>query len=104
MSRFKVSDKICMRLQELNEKYSILSFDLEFDNLFDFGGFFDLATQTNTDYEDRIFIEYAFDMFQLCELEYKTQEDIQEFKEHTKELLFTYENKLLKFNELFIKE
>ena len=97
--KFKITSKMWNKLCELNEKYYVMPCDLEYDDLMAQCGFFDTIYQMGIETKDRLFVEYAFGMVDLCESRYDADE-VLEFMSHARELLLKYEMDLLKLEEI----
>ena len=74
--------------------------DLEEDDLMAQCGFFDTIFQMCIKPKDRLFVEYAFDIVDLCNCYYYNDQQIEEFKKHATELLLQYEIELMKLEEI----
>jgi hypothetical protein len=98
--KFKITSKMWNKLCELNEKYYVMPCDLENDDLMAQCGFFDIIYQMGIESRDRLFVEYAFGMVDLCQCYYYDEEQIEEFKIKARELLLKYEMDLLKLEEI----
>lgn len=94
MKRYKLSRKICEKLQFINEKYHILCFDLEFDDLDEF---FEICENLALEPEDRYGVEYAYNLYHLCSFSHETEEG---FREESSKLFHVYMSKLMKLEEL----
>ena len=98
--KFKITSKMWNKLCELNEKYYVMPCDLEYEDLMDNCGFFSVIYQMGIETKDRLFVEYAFDMVDLCQCYYYDEEQIEEFKIKARELLLKYETELMKLEEI----
>lgn len=94
MKKFKAANHIFEKLCEINEKYNILCFDLEEDDLFENEGFFYLALSINMEEADSVFVKYAYELYNLCQGVYCTEEDVKEFKEESFKLLVNMTEKM----------
>ena len=97
--KFKITQKMWNILSDLNEKYYVLPCDLEYDDLMVQCGFFDIIFQMGIDEKDRLFVEYAFGMVDLCQCYYYNDEEVAKFKSHAMELLLKYEKSLMEIKE-----
>ena len=98
--KFKITSKMWNKLCDLNEKYYVMPCDLEEDDLMAQCGFFDTIFQMGIEPKDRLFIEYAFDMVDLCSCCYYSDEQVEEFKTHAGETLLKYTNDLMELGEI----
>ena len=98
--KFKITSKMWNKLCDLNEKYYVMPCDLEEDDLMAQCGFFDTIFQMGIEPKDRLFVEYAFDMVDLCSCYYYNDEQVDDFKTHARETLLKYTNDLMEMEEI----
>lgn len=100
----KLSGSLFMQLAAISEKYRLFDCELEREDLLlPSESFFDKADSISVEYEDRILIDYAFEIMNHVGV-YKDKDNYDEAIKELSEAQLKYKNKLIEFMNITNKE